>query len=129
MLAVYELHDHEQWPYAILAFSDGETLADLCDSGHEEVCQIGLAMAKGLDAINEADFIHGDFKTSNILIEYPTGMVRLTDFGAPAEQDATPLYRSLEQVEERSLDHCTDLFSLGVILYRMTVGKLQTPPQ
>ena len=65
VLAVYEVHNHEQWPYATLAFKDGETLADLCDSGHEftheKVCHIGLAMAKSLDAIDEANFIHGDF--------------------------------------------------------------------
>ena len=59
VLSVYEVHDHDEWPYAILAYNDGETLADLCESGHEftleEVCQIGLAMAKGLDAIIQTD--------------------------------------------------------------------------
>ena len=128
VLSVYEVHDHDEWPYAILAYNDGETLADLCESGHEftfeEICQIGLAMAKGLDAIHDADFIHGDLKPSNALIEHSTKVVRLTDFGAPAGQGATPLYQSPEQVDKRSLDHRTDLFSMGVILYRLTLGKL-----
>ena len=123
VLAVYEVHEHDEWPYAILAFNDGETLADLCESGHpftlEEICQIGLATAKGLDAIHKTDFVHGDLKPSNALIEHSSKVVRLTGFGAPAGQGATPLYRSPNQIDERSLDHRTDLFSLGVILYRM----------
>jgi hypothetical protein len=78
--------------------------------------------------------IHRDIKPANILLEAGTGKVLLTDFGlARASEDVkltqtgfvagTPLYMSPEQARGEPLDHRSDLFSLGSVLYAMCTGN------
>jgi serine/threonine protein kinase len=131
--------EEEPIPYLVMEYIPGETLQQLLDrTGPLDVpttLRLGTQVARGLAAAHATGLIHRDVTPGNILIESgPDGRARLTDFGlARAADDAsltqsgvvagTPLYMSPEQALDEPLDHRTDLFSLGSVLYTMVSGR------
>jgi serine/threonine protein kinase/tetratricopeptide (TPR) repeat protein len=110
----------------------------------EQIIDIGKQLADALSAAHEKGIVHRDLKPANIMIT-PDGRVKVLDFGLAKElgnaapDDATraslantqagvvmgtPAYMSPEQISGRTLDHRTDIFSLGVVLYEITTGHL-----
>jgi hypothetical protein len=98
-----------------------------------EILRIGLQAASGLAAAHAQGLVHRDVKPANILLENGVERAYLTDFGlARASDDAsltctgvvagTPHYMSPEQADGQPLDHRSDLFSLGSVLYFMATG-------
>ena len=98
-----------------------------------EVLRIGMQTALGLAAAHAQGLVHRDVKPSNILLENGVERVKLTDFGlARAIDDAsltqsgvvagTPQYMSPEQARGEAVDHRSDLFSLGSVLYFACAG-------
>jgi hypothetical protein len=84
-----------------------------------------------LDYAQRQGVIHCDIKPANLLLT-PAEQLKITDFGAAQYTDAThtyltgvgsPLYMSPEQVEDKRLNHQTDIYSLGVVMYQMLTGK------
>src|SRR5262249_19750115 len=125
-------------PYLVMEFVDGCTLeARLRRSGPlevKEVLRIGTQAASGLAAAHRQGLVHRDVKPANILLENSVQRVKLTDFGlARAVDDAsltqsgvvagTPQYMSPEQANGEPIDHRSDLFSLGTVLYEMCTGR------
>src|SRR5439155_4258185 len=93
-----------------------------------------MQIAEGLAAAHQQGLIHRDIKPANILLENGVQRVKITDFGlARAVDDAsltqsgviagTPMYMSPEQADGQALDHRSDLFSLGTVLYVMCTGR------
>lgn len=131
--------EEQPFPYLVMEFIPGETLQDCINrTGPLEVAQvvrIGIQVANGLAAAHDTGLIHRDVKPANILLEAGIcNRVRLTDFGlARAADDAsqtqsgsmagTPMYMAPEQANAEKLDHRTDLFSLGSVLYAMVTGR------
>jgi formylglycine-generating enzyme required for sulfatase activity len=130
--------DDEPIPYLVMEFVAGQTLQNKIDRAGplpvEEVLRIGSQVARGLAAAHATGLIHRDIKPANILLENGVERVKITDFGlARAADDAsisqsgvvagTPQYMSPEQAKGEPVDHRSDLFSLGSVLYAMCTGR------
>jgi eukaryotic-like serine/threonine-protein kinase len=101
-----------------------------------QVFRIGRETAMGLAAAHDLGLVHRDIKPGNIWLEAPKGRVKILDFGlARAANDdthltttglvvGTPAFMSPEQARGQSLDGRSDLFSLGIVLYRLATGKM-----
>ncbi len=127
------------FPYIVMEFIDGKTLQQTIDEGGPleltEILHLGQQMANGLAAAHAQNLIHRDIKPGNILIDSsPLQKVKITDFGlARAVDDAsmtrtgvisgTPMFMAPEQALGQALDHRSDLFSLGSVLYYMSCGR------
>jgi serine/threonine-protein kinase len=124
-------------PYLVMPCIAGRSLQDRIDRDGplriEEILRIGIQTALGLAAAHAQGLVHRDIKPSNILLENGVERVKITDFGlARAIDDAsrsqsgvvagTPQYMSPEQAGGESVDHRSDLFSLGSVLYAMCAG-------
>ena len=121
-----------------MQYVDGKSLDDrLKEEGSlevKEIVRIGLQIASGLAAAHKQGLIHRDIKPANILLENGVQRVKITDFGlARAVDDAsvtqsgmiagTPQYMSPEQAQDYPIDHRSDLFSLGSVMYAMCAGR------
>jgi serine/threonine protein kinase len=87
-------------------------------------------IASALDYAHGRDVIHRDVKPSNILIEAVSKQAYITDFGLACVEDradgtvtGTPAYMSPEQASGNPVDHRTDVFSLGVVLFELLYGQ------
>lgn len=137
VVAIHSVADQHEPPYLAMQFIEGKTLQERLDKSGplsvREVLRIGMQTAAGLAAAHAQGLVHRDIKPANILLENGVERVKLTDFGlARAVDDAsvtqsgviagTPLFMSPEQARGESIDHRSDLFSLGSVLYAMCVG-------
>jgi serine/threonine protein kinase/Tfp pilus assembly protein PilF len=122
--------------YICMDYYHGETLREKIDRGPletDDVVDIGLQMARGLAAAQEAQEVHRDIKPANVMIT-DKGEVKLVDFGLAKLARQTRLttegttlgtvaYMSPEQSQGEDTDQRTDIWSLGVVLYEMISGK------
>ncbi|MCZ6689822.1 MAG: tetratricopeptide repeat protein [Planctomycetota bacterium] len=134
-------------PYFVMEHVRGEPLTDYCDKQRlttEQRLVLFQQVCDGVQHAHQKGIIHRDLKPSNILVSVPNGkpMAKIIDFGIAkatnqrlTEQTiftemgriiGTPEYMSPEQAEATSLDvdTRTDIYSLGVVLYRLLVGAL-----
>ena len=99
----------------------------------KDVVRIAIQVAAGLEAAHQQGLIHRDIKPANILMEKDVSRIMITDFGLARAVDdvvmtqsgclaGTPNYMSPEQVRGTRLNHRTDLFSLGSLMYFMATG-------
>ena len=130
--------------YFVMEFLEGVALTEVADSGTrlpvERICHIGMQLCDGLSAAHERGIVHRDLKPDNIfLLERGSDhdFVKILDFGiAKVSGNAntkltkagavfgTPHYMSPEQAAGAPVDHRTDIYALGVILYEMVSGQL-----
>jgi tRNA A-37 threonylcarbamoyl transferase component Bud32/tetratricopeptide (TPR) repeat protein len=139
IVPIYDFADHGGRPYLVMKFIEGETLK-------ARLARAPLARGEGLRIVESAGgalayahtrgVLHRDIKPSNILLA-PDGAIYLADFGLARMAQAgestlsndmmlgTPQYISPEQARgERNLDAGTDIYSFGVVLYEMVVGRV-----
>ena len=123
--------------YIVMAFYEGETIAArLARRGTLPVGQaieLALQAAEGLARAHESGIVHRDVKPANLMVT-PDERVKVLDFGLAKVEDVrltdagttlgTPAYMSPEQARGARLDHRTDVWSLGVVLYEMLTGRL-----
>ena len=133
---IYEIDEFEGRPFIAMEFVEGRNLAAVIESGPmklEQVRDVATQLAAGLHHAHEKGIVHRDIKPSNIMIT-EAGLAKIMDFGlarAPGQTKltregvtvGTVAYMSPEQVCAGSLDHRTDLWSLGVLLYEMVSGQ------
>jgi serine/threonine protein kinase/Tol biopolymer transport system component len=122
--------------YLSMPCYDGETLRRRIERGTlsiDEATDIAQQIAKGLAKAHRGGIIHRDIKPANLVIT-SDGVVKILDFGLAKLVGAaaltrtgssvgTPAYMSPEQARGEDVDHRTDLWSLGVVLYEMVTGR------
>jgi formylglycine-generating enzyme required for sulfatase activity len=142
IVSVYDVgHDETGVPFLVLEYVAGQTLEDRLHAGPLEPARLAAIVARVARAVHHAHtagLVHRDLKPTNILLD-AQGEPRVTDFGlalvcdpltAPrGEVAGTYAYMAPEQVrgESHRLDGRTDVWALGVILYRGLTGKLPFP--
>ncbi len=138
VMAIHAVNANAKLPYLVMPFVACESLQQRLDRQGpldvKDVLRIGLQAAHGLAAAHAQGLVHRDVKPANILLETSVERVMLTDFGlARAVDDATltrtgiiagtPQYMSPEQANGDGIDHRSDLFSLGSVLYAMCTAR------
>ena len=134
---VYEVDETEDGQtFIVMAYYKGQSLKETLKQGPLEIDQaisIASDVAAGLARAHEAGIVHRDIKPANIMIT-DRGEVRIVDFGLAKLSGQTLLtktgstlgtaaYMSPEQVLGDPVDHRTDIWSLGVVLYEMLSGQ------
>ncbi len=135
---MYELMEAEGKPFITMEYVDGRDLKSLIVKRErlteDEAISIGKQVCEGLAEAHELGVIHRDLKPQNIMIE-KENRVKIMDFGIARSIKApgvtatgmiigTPNYISPEQAEGEEVDHRSDIYSLGVILYEMVTGSV-----
>ncbi len=139
IVPIYDYAEHEGQPYLVMKFIEGETLKDRLQRGPlsaSEVQNIVESIGAGLAYAHKQGILHRDIKPSNVILSKDGGTY-LADFGlariALSGESTltvdmvlgTPQYISPEQaLSKKDLDEGTDIYSFGVMLYEMTVGRV-----
>jgi TolA-binding protein len=138
---IYEIGEHEGWHFLAMEMLDGDVLARIIGRAPlatAQVIDVGTQIASALDAAHAECIVHRDLKPANVLVTR-SGHVKLLDFGVAlllpkksasygvgkltSSTAGTIPYMSPEQAQAEELDHRSDLFSLGVVLYEMATGQ------
>ncbi|MBF8295776.1 MAG: hypothetical protein HW389_2321 [Bacteroidetes bacterium] len=123
--------------FIAMAHYEGETLHQKIVNRQlsiDDCITFAIQTAEGLQAAHKKGITHRDIKSSNIMVT-PEGQVKIMDFGLAKTTGATMLtksgatvgtvpYMSPEQARGEKVDHRTDIWSLGVVLYEMISGRL-----
>jgi len=133
---IYDAVAEERLQYIVMEYVDGGTLERHGDAQDllplDRLVEIVFKCTRALEFAHKMGITHRDLKPANILYSGETDP-KITDFGAAliASGEITqvsaigsPAYMSPEQVKEHALDHRTDIYSLGVVLYQLLAGRL-----
>ena len=139
IVPIYDFAEHKGQPYLVMKFIEGQTLKAHMNEKpltKEEAVQIVDDVGGALAYAHKQGVLHRDVKPSNVLLS-PDGSIYLADFGLARMAQAgastlskdvmlgTPQYISPEQGQgARDLDQGTDIYSFGVLLYEMVVGRV-----
>lgn len=137
IVTVYEVEEYQGRPYMAMEYVEGRSLKELIAEKKlsvEEVIDVAVQMCDALAKAHAADIIHRDIKSQNVLID-KDGRVRVLDFGLVKLKRemmltqvgtvvGTVAYMSPEQAKGEEVDHRTDIWSLGVVLYEMITGEM-----
>ncbi|TWU56836.1 Serine/threonine-protein kinase PknB [Rubripirellula tenax] len=138
IVPIYQVGEDGGVPFIAMQFLHGESLQSHLQHhpklDQTEVLKIGREVAAGLQAAHEHGLIHRDIKPDNIWLDAKSGWARILDFGLVraasddlllTQTDAivgTPRYMAPEQAQGQAVDHRSDLFSLGSVLYQLATG-------
>ncbi|MGE5414865.1 MAG: serine/threonine-protein kinase, partial [Syntrophomonadaceae bacterium] len=148
ILSIFDFGSDQGTAYAVMELLEGETLRGKLDTGpvsQKQAVDWALQIAKGLSAAHGKGVVHRDLKPDNVFVT-KDGHVKILDFGlakrieatAPDEQTSAPTgsghtepgtvmgtmgYMSPEQLRGQPVDHRSDIFSFGTILYELLSGR------
>lgn len=122
--------------YMVMEYIEGETLEKYAEVDHllpiKTVAEIIYKCCKALEYAQTQGVIHRDIKPANILLQGESD-IKISDFGAAMIENheatqvsgvGSPAYMSPEQIKEQPLTHQTDIYSVGVTMYKLLTGKL-----
>jgi Tol biopolymer transport system component/predicted Ser/Thr protein kinase len=134
---IHDIEEHDGQLFIVMEFVDGKSLKEKKENlSEKQILDMGIQVAEGLAAAHEKGIVHRDIKPENIMIR-KDGIVQIMDFGLAKLYTTGNLsrltkagttmgtigYMSPEQVQGLDVDHRTDLFSLGVVLYELFSGE------
>ncbi len=132
---IYRIDEHEGQKFIEMEYVDGTTLRKLHPAPDvRTIARYALQIAEALRAAHQHGVVHRDIKSENIMVN-AAGQVKVMDFGLaklPGSENltrssstvGTVAYMSPEQIRGERLDHRTDQFSFGVVLFEMLAGRL-----
>ncbi len=138
VVTTHAIDEVEKLPYIVMEYVAGCSLQERIERDGpfdiERILRVARQTAQGLAAAHEQGLIHRDVKPANILLENGIERVKLSDFGLARAIDdvgmtqtgtvaGTPQYMSPEQAQGERVDHRSDLFSLGCVMYMMCTGR------
>src|SRR5471030_370691 len=136
IVQIYDAVVDEGMSYVVMEYVDGGTLEPHCNPEAllpvDKIVEIIFKCSRALDFANRAGVIHRDIKPANILLHGETD-IKITDFGSAVMTTSeitqvsgigSPAYMSPQQIKEHPLNHQTDIYSLGVVMYQLLTGQL-----
>ncbi len=134
---IHEIHDEGEAPFIAMECVEGQSLRARIKDGPipiEQTVSLAMQVADALAEAHRKGIVHRDIKSANIMVT-ASGQAKLLDFGLAKlvgetlyTREGTLLgtaaYMSPEQARSETVDHRTDLWSLGVVLYEMLTGQL-----
>ena len=137
IVTIHDVIEADSQIYIVMEYVDGDSLREKIDKGAsdlDEVLDITKQICEGLSEAHKADIVHRDIKPENILID-SQNRVKILDFGLAKLKGVSKLtketstlgtihYMSPEQIQGKDVDHRSDIWSLGVVLYEMLTGEV-----
>ena len=134
---IFEINEHDGQVFIAMEYVEGKTLKQTIEEeplAIRKVLDIAIQVCDGLAAAHERGIVHRDIKSENIMVT-AKGQPKITDFGLAKVKGATKLtkagstlgtaaYMSPEQARGEEVDHRSDIFSFGVVLYEMLTGRV-----
>jgi serine/threonine protein kinase len=134
---IYAIEEADGETFIVMEHIEGQELKGKIAQGPlaiDEAVTIATQIAEGLQAAHKKDIVHRDIKSSNIMLT-ESGQVKIMDFGLAKVRGGlqvtregttvgTTAYMSPEQARGDEVDHRTDIWSFGVVLYEMLTGSL-----
>jgi serine/threonine protein kinase/Flp pilus assembly protein TadD len=134
---IHEISEEEDQSFIVMEYIEGQSLRQKILKGpldQTEVLDIAIQVAEGLEEAHKKGIVHRDIKPGNIMLT-EKGAAKVMDFGLAkvfggslitreATTMGTVAYMSPEQAKGEVVDHRTDIWSLGVVLYEMITGQL-----
>ena len=127
--ALYEIGDDQGRAFLVYEFVPGDTLAAVMGGrpiNPRRAVDLGAQLADALAEGHAAGIVHGALHPAHVIVT-PKGNPKILDFGVAMSSGAdarSAAYLSPEQVRGDAIDHRTDIFSLGVLLFEMATGTL-----
>jgi serine/threonine protein kinase/Flp pilus assembly protein TadD len=133
---IYEIEEADGQTFIAMEYVEGQTLKEKIDSGPmdpAEAVDLALHVGEGLQEAHSRGIVHRDIKPANIMVTSPR-QIKIMDFGLAKSPTrvkitrtgttvGTQAYMSPEQARGQEADHRSDIWSLGVVLYEMLVGR------
>ena len=138
IVEIYDAVSEPDYSYLVLEYVPGSTLEQYTEADNllplGKVVEIIFKCIRAMDFAFQQGVIHRDLKPANILIS-PEGEIKVSDFGASFQGAqgheitqitgiGSPAYMSPEQILMEDLNHQTDIYSLGVAMYKLLTGRL-----
>lgn len=143
IVIIHEISEFEGQIFIVMEYVEGETLKEKIDQIYtiekslfplEQVLDLSIQICEGLSKAHKMGIVHRDIKAENILIDQD-GRIKILDFGLAKLKGGTQLtqeftkmgtvsYMSPEQVRGDIVNHLSDIWSFGVLLYYMLTGEL-----
>ena len=134
---VYEFDETEETNFISMAYIEGQSLMKKIESGPlelDEALRIALQIAEGLQHAHKKGVVHRDIKSANVMVT-EDNQAKIMDFGLARTTGSTLVtqegmtmgtiaYMSPEQAKGEKVDHRSDVWSFGVVLYEMLTGQL-----
>ena len=133
---IYDAVVGDKMNYIVMEYVPGGTLERFCHPATlmtlDKIVEIIFKCTRALDFAHKLGVTHRDIKPANILLSGETD-IKISDFGAALMTSAdqtqvtgigSPAYMSPQQIKEQPLDHQTDIYSLGVVMYQLLTGAL-----